>query len=112
MRGKIKDLPTRDLFVGKPVEGGPVDAAYKTLVDLLSPNYPAIKELKLADFHVGIAKSQREESTVRTIITFENCSQFQTVGVDKNIIQSAVEALTKGFNYYLNRTYSDSKLNK
>ncbi len=94
------------VFVGRPVEGGPVDAAYKTFVNILSQKYPEVKELALVDFHVGIAKRKGEESTVRTIVTFQDGIKFKTVGVDKNIIQSTVEALTKGFNYYLNRRYN------
>jgi 2-isopropylmalate synthase len=104
---------------GKKVErslklnGGPIDAAYKNMQGVLCKDYPKILELRLVDFHVGIARSRAEESTVRTVISFEDGERFKTVGVDKNIIQSAVEALAKGFNYYLNRRYSaDSNLNK
>jgi len=85
------------------LEGGPVDVAYKTISSLLEKEYPKIKKLNLLDFHVGIARSMREESTVRTAIRFDDGETFETVGVDSNIIQSAIEALTKGFRYYLNR---------
>ena len=84
------------------VKGGPVDAAYKTLLKILSKSYPEIKKLKLVDFHVGIARRKAEESTVRTCITFQDTEEFQTVGVDSNILESAFEALEKGFRYYLN----------
>lgn len=85
------------------VEGGPIDAAYKTLSRVLSKRYPETSGLELVDFHVGIARRKAEESTVRTVITFHDKEKFETVGVDANIIQSAIEALTKGFRYYLNR---------
>jgi len=88
------------------VEGGPVDAAYKTLTNLLSKNYPLVKDLKIVDFHVSIAKSKAEESTVRTIIRFEDHERFETVGVDSNMFQSALEALSKGLRYYLNKKYN------
>ncbi len=100
------------------VEGGPVDAAYKTLSKLLLKRYPLAANMKIVDFHVGIAKSNAEESTVRTVISFESRDEkFQAVGVDTNMFQSAVEALAKGFEYYLNRKYPklnppNSKLNK
>lgn len=83
--------------------GGPIDAAYKSMLKVLSADYPAIKNLKLKDFHVGIARSNAEESTVRTVITFQDGHIFKTVGVDSNILESGLEALTKGFYYYLNK---------
>jgi 2-isopropylmalate synthase len=85
------------------VDGGPVNAAYKTFVKAFSKDYPKLNELKLVDFHVSIAKSKGEESTVRTMITFKDGEIFETVGVDNNILQSAIEALIKGFRYYLNK---------
>ncbi len=87
------------------VKGGPVDAAYKTIIKALSKKYSEVNNLKLVDFHVSIAKSNREESSVRTLIVFNDGEEFETVGVDANIIQSAIEALVKGFRYYLNRNY-------
>ncbi len=89
------------------INGGPVDAAYKTLVKALTKEYPEVGDIKLVDFHVSIAKSRMEESSVRTMITFRNREVFETVGVDTNILQSAIEALVKGFRYYLNRIYSN-----
>ena len=82
-------------------EGGPIDAAYKTLQHILSEKYPQVKDLKISDFHVSIARKKAEESTVRTAITFQNKETFETVGVDQNLIQSAIEAIVKGFNYYV-----------
>lgn len=99
---KINEKVEEETFV---VEGGPIDAAYKTFIRAFSKEYPEIKNLRLVDFHVGIAKSNKEESTVRTLITFEDGEIFETVGVDTNIIQSAIEALEKGFRYFLNRNY-------
>jgi len=96
INGKLEEESVR-------INGGPVNAAYKTFVKALSKDYPQIKELKLIDFHVSIAKSKGEESTVRTMITFKDGEIFATVGVDNNILQSAIEALVKGFRYYLNK---------
>jgi 2-isopropylmalate synthase len=92
------------------IEGGPVDSAYKTLANVLGRDYPEVKSLELSDFHVGIARSRKEESSVRTIISFRDGEEFQTVGVDSNILQSAIEALEKGFRYYLNRKHSKERL--
>ncbi|MBU3907254.1 MAG: citramalate synthase [Nanoarchaeota archaeon] len=86
------------------IGGGPVDAAYKTISMLLSKRYPEMSKLQLTDFHVGIARRMKEESSVRTKISFQGNERFQIVGVDNNIIESALEALTKGFRYHINRT--------
>jgi 2-isopropylmalate synthase len=85
------------------VEGGPVDAAFKTLKKILSIKHPEIDNLRLADFHVSIAISHEEESAVRTKIDFSDGIDFSTIGVDSNILGSSVEALEKGFRYYLMR---------
>ncbi|MDD5193665.1 MAG: alpha-isopropylmalate synthase regulatory domain-containing protein [Candidatus Nanoarchaeia archaeon] len=83
------------------VEGGPVDAAFKTLKKILSKKYPEIEELNIRDFHVSIARQSSEESSVRTRVDFSNGLEFSCVGVDKNMLGSAIEALEKGFRYYL-----------
>jgi 2-isopropylmalate synthase len=112
------------------IEGGPVDCAFKTIKKLLTNKYPIVKYLHILDFHVSIARQKQEESTVRTRIDFydENFAkfsrksflkmnynadnlvnyskfsdekEFSTVGVDKNIIASSIEAIKKGFNYYI-----------
>jgi 2-isopropylmalate synthase len=104
-------LDTRVLEDNICLEGGPVDAVYKSLMGVLSKRYPAVSKLKLVDFHVGIARSSGEESSVRTLIDFEDGEKFQTVGVDNNIIESAIEAVSKGFRYYLNRLENKGLLN-
>lgn len=93
------------------VEGGPVDAAFKTLKKILSRKYPQIEELNILDFHVSIARQKSEESSVRTKINFINKEEFSTVGVDKNMLGSAIEALEKGFRYYLVNLLSDRTKN-
>jgi len=85
------------------VKGGPVNAIYKLMQKVLLNEYPEIKKLRLLDFHVEIANRNKEESSVRTVITFENHEIFRTVGVDRNIIASAMEALEKGFRYFINK---------
>ena len=110
LAGMIVNKPITQVMT---VKGGPVDAAYKTLINVLSENYPRVKDLKILNFKIGIANPHSEESTVRTIITFDGLERFETVGVDKNMFYSSLEALTKGISYHLNRTYGpNSKLNK
>ena len=99
---KVACRINNEVFEGEmSVEGGPVDAAFKTLKKILSKKYPEIEELNILDFHVSIARQKSEESSVRTRIYFTNESEFSTVGVDKNMLGSAIEALEKGFRYYL-----------
>ena len=87
------------------LEGGPIDAFYKALRNILEEDYPQVKDIHLEDYYVGIARRSEEESTVRTAISFRNGQEiFTTVGVDPNIIGSSKEALVKGFNYYLLKT--------
>lgn len=110
MRGNLGHKPVR---CKTAIHGGPVDVVYKTLTNLLSKKYPLVKDLKLVDFHISIAKKNAEASTVRTIIGFEDGENFETVGVDSNMFQSSLEALIKGLRYYLNRRYgNNSQLGK
>jgi 2-isopropylmalate synthase len=101
--GKIGD----ELFEGSSVvEGGPIDAAFKTLKKILKQRFPRTENLNLIDFHVSIARQNKEESTVRTRIDFKddvsNINEvFSTVGVDRNILGSAILSLEKGFRYYI-----------
>jgi 2-isopropylmalate synthase len=90
------------------VDGGPVEAGFNALKGILSNYYPNVKGLHLYDFGVRIAREGEEESTVRTEIWFKNGEEFSTVGVDRNIIGSAVEALAKGFRYHLLRNQNNN----
>lgn len=84
------------------VEGGPVDAAFKTLRNIIGKKFSEIERLELVDFHVSIAVRRGEESAVRTEIFFKtNDEEFSTVGIDKNILGSSIEALEKGLRYFL-----------
>jgi len=85
------------------VFGGPVDCAFKTIKNILIDKYPEVADVHIFDFHVSIARQKQEESSVRTRVDFSDGEMFSTVGVDKNILGSAIEAIEKGFLYYLNR---------
>jgi 2-isopropylmalate synthase len=97
----VCELDGRKIEESLSIEGGPVNAAFKTLVRILEENYPEIKNLHIKDFHVSIAVQNKEASAVRTQITFQDGEEFDTVGVHNNILGSAIEALEKGFRYYL-----------
>lgn len=92
--------------VGKETEvyGGPVDAAYKTITDILRKDYKEVDDLRIVNYDVRIVQGKGEESIVRAEITFEGKGRrFETVGVDANVIESSVEAIGKAFVYYLHR---------
>jgi len=83
------------------VNGGPVEAIYKTIINALPKKYDNKKNLKLKDYSVRIVNPKGAASSVRTKISFSGNEEFSTVGVSENIIQSSLEAIEKAFNYYL-----------
>jgi len=84
------------------VKGGPVDALYKALQKMIATNYKKIGELKLINYKVMIAKDKGAESAVRVYIEFKNGKEeWGTVGVSSNILEASLEAIEKGFKYYL-----------
>lgn len=85
-----------------PVKGGPVDAAYKCLRKMISTIYKQIKEVMLINYKVMIAEDKGPESTVRVYIEFKDGDEeWGTVGVSQNILEASLEAIEKGFKYYL-----------
>ena len=46
-----------------------------------------------------------------TIDLIKDGEDFSTVGVDSNILGSALEALEKGFRYYLSKNMRDNETN-
>ncbi|HZX45568.1 MAG TPA: citramalate synthase [Candidatus Nanoarchaeia archaeon] len=85
-----------------PVEGGPVDSIFKALLKMTATNYKQIKEIKLINYKVMIAEEQGAESSVRVYIEFRNGKEeWGTVGVSPNILEASLQAIEKGFKYYL-----------
>lgn len=83
-------------------EQGPVDSAYEALKSLISLKYKEIKDIKLSNFKVMIAEDKGAESSVRVYIEFKtNDDEFGTTGVSTNIIEASIEAIVKGFRYFL-----------
>ena len=98
----VVDLDGEIIEDSMSLNGGPVDAAFKTLKKVAGKKYD-IDKLELVDFHVSIATRHGEESAVRTEIKFNGFENFSTVGVDKNILGSSIEALVKGIRYSILR---------
>ena len=87
-----------------PVRGGPVDAAYSALMKMIVTNYKQIRGIKLINYKVMIAEDQGAESSVRVYIEFKNGKEeWGAVGVSPNILEASLEAIEKGFRYFLVR---------
>lgn len=85
------------------VEGGPVDAIYKALKKLLA-DYKEISSLKLINYKVMIAEDKGVESSVRVYIELKNSDEeLGSIGVSTNILEASLEAIKKGFIYYLQK---------
>ena len=84
------------------VEGGPVDALYEGLQKLIATNFELINSVQLINYKVMIAKDQGVASSVRVYIEFKNEEEeWGTVGVSRNILKASLEAIEKGFRYFL-----------
>jgi 2-isopropylmalate synthase len=101
---KIKD---KIIESKEEVFGGPIDAIYKSLKNALVGIYPIVEGIKLEDYRVRIANLRGVESQVRTRIDFSDGEKFSTVGVSENVIESGLEAISKAFNYYLNKNLGE-----
>ncbi|MCB9358607.1 citramalate synthase [Candidatus Woesearchaeota archaeon] len=99
----IVDGKDYDVYV--PVDdNGPVDAIYQGLKKLISHRYQEINDVRLENFKVKIAEDKGVESSVMVYIQFKNHEEdFATSGVSTNIIEASMEAVLKGFRYYLLR---------
>jgi 2-isopropylmalate synthase len=85
-----------------PVHGGPVDAIFNALMKMVATNYKKIKSVKLINYKVMIAEDQGAESSVRVYIEFrDGKEEWGTVGVSGNILEASLEAIEKGFRYFL-----------
>ena len=92
----------KDREVIAPIQGGPVGAAYIALIKLISADYKNIEEVNLINYKVMIAEDKGADSSVRVYIEFKNGKEeWGAVGVSSNILEASLEALEKGFRYYL-----------
>jgi len=101
LRGKVKG---KEVEVVAPVHGGPVDAVFKALKKMISALHSEIEKIKLINYKVMIAQDMGAESSVRAFIEFNNNGdEWGTVGVSTNILEASLEAIEKGFRYFLLR---------
>ena len=90
------------------VEGnGPFNAMYTNLQDIVGRHLPSVREISLEGFSVSTVdgvKGKGPASPVRVYAEFrDGIGLWGTVGVSTNILEASLEALVKGFNYYLLR---------
>jgi 2-isopropylmalate synthase len=98
------EVDGKEREVVAPVKGGPVDAVFSALRKMISTNYKQIDSLHLINYKVMIAEDQGAESSVRVYIEFKNGQEeWGTVGVSTNILEASLEAIEKGFRYFLVR---------
>ena len=84
------------------VKGGPVDAVYHALRKMISSLHKEVGNVSLVNYKVMIAEDKGAESSVRVYIEFKsNGEEWGTVGVSTNILEASLEAIEKGFRYYL-----------
>lgn len=85
-----------------PVKGGPVDSVFRALMKMVATNYKQMKDVRLVNYKVMIAEDHGAESSVRVYIEFKNGKEeWGTVGVSPNILEASIEAIEKGFRYFL-----------
>ncbi|MFW5991546.1 MAG: citramalate synthase [Candidatus Nanoarchaeia archaeon] len=100
--GRVKN---REYSVVAPVKNaGPVGAVFQAMHKLLVNDYPEIKNVKIGNYKVRIAEDKGADSSVRVYVELtDNGNKWATVGVSPNILEASIEALQKGFQYYLLR---------
>ena len=82
---------------------GPVDALDQALRKVLTPSYPALRDVHLTDFKVRVLDAKKGTAAkVRVLI--ESCDRsdsWTTVGVSENILEAAWQALVDSIDYKL-----------
>ena len=92
----------KEVEVVAPVRGGPVDAVYHALKKMIGSLHKEIEKVQLVNYKVMIAEDKGAESSVRVYIEFKsNGEEWGTVGVSTNILEASLEAIEKGFRYYI-----------
>lgn len=84
---------------------GPVNALDKALRKALTPFYPVVEKIHLADYKVRVVDSEAGTAAkVRVFIEFRDEKNiWTTVGVSSNIIEASWKALVDAIEYYLSR---------
>ena len=102
--GKVDGEERQVIAPVKGEKGGPVHASYYALQKFIATNHKKIMGVRLLNYKVRIAESKGAESSVRVYVEYkDNGCRWATVGVNTNILKASLEAIEKGFHYYLLR---------
>jgi 2-isopropylmalate synthase len=90
---------------------GPVNALDQALKKALTPAYPQLTDVKLADYKVRILDpNQATAAMTRVWIEASTADvQWSTVGCSTNIIEASYQALADSFELYLLRSQKEEK---
>jgi 2-isopropylmalate synthase len=88
---------------------GPVNALDKAIRKALTPIYPCLKEMELADYKVRVLTGEKgTEAKVRVLIESKDKeTAWGTVGVSVNIIEASWQAVIDSINYKLMKEYNN-----
>jgi 2-isopropylmalate synthase len=90
-------------------DNGPVSAIYNALQKIIASDFENANILELDDYKVTIVDADGTKSSVMVYINFKfkddknNTKYFGITGISRNIIEASLEAIQKGFEYYLIR---------
>ncbi len=110
-RGVVTEATVKVELRGGAVEhtvsegNGPVNALAHALRKALAPHYPALNDMRLADYKVRILDSaQGTAATTRVLVDFTaGGDRWTTVGAGTNIIEASWEALSDAIEYGLTK---------
>ena len=87
---------------------GPVNAPDHALRQALLPAYPELERLRLIDFRVRILDAAHgTDANTRVLIeTSDGNTEWNTIGVDENLIAASWHAMEDAYNYGLMRQHT------
>lgn len=112
---KFKGLANAEAIVKVSVRGtvfhtaaegnGPVNALDQALRKALSPSYPELAQVRLADYKVRIVDNDSATGAIARVCIEATCRDktWSTVGSSTNIIEASYHALADAFELYLLR---------
>ncbi len=93
-------ISIKGISVKHKLEGGPVDASFHAIKNLILKEYPEIEEIKLVDFNTSTISEEGAASLVEVVIDFEcNGRYYSTRAKSHNILEASLISLAEGFEY-------------
>jgi 2-isopropylmalate synthase len=89
---------------------GPVNALDRALRAALEKTYPGLRDLELVDYKVRILEGAHGTGAVTRVLveTTDGAAEWDTIGVDENIIEASWQALEDAVTYGLRRQGVDA----